>query len=257
MEKSTKKLLELSKDAAQSALSKLVELGENNVKSYSFSSEIPREIKATADVIIEDLILSCLLPTGIDIFSEECGLLKGNKNSTLKFIIDPIDGSVNFVRGILNCSISIALFDGDEAIFGVLASYPDGSITWGGKGVGVFCNNAKLVVSNIDNPEKGVLCTGFPSRFNFDTESILLQIDIMSQFGKTRMLGSASQSLLQVASGGVECYAERNIMLWDVAAGIAIVEGAGGRVRRIPRTSGGELDIIADNGRLNLNIISW
>jgi myo-inositol-1(or 4)-monophosphatase len=241
-------LLGLSKNTARIALNKLIELDETCFKCYSFSSVTPRETKAEADIVIEDIILSHLLPTGIDILSEESGLLKGDRNSTLRFIIDPIDGTVNFVRGIANCSVSIALFDGDKAIFGVLASHPSGDITWGGEEIGSFSGNLQLHVSKIDDPKKGVLCTGFPSRFNFDTESIASQIELMSRFGKTRMLGSASQSLLQVARGAVECYTEQEIMLWDVAAGIAIVKGSGGRVESHPGAVDFSLNVVVDNG---------
>jgi len=227
--KKIEKLLTLSINTARSALTKLRELDENGTKDYSFSSDIPREIKATADTIIEDLIIRNIGSTGIDILSEECGLIKGSNLSTLRFIIDPIDGSVNFVRGILNCSVSIALFDNDKPVFGVLASYPSGNIAWGGKDIGAFLDNIKLNVSMIDDPKKGILCTGFPSRFSFDDKSISSYMNLMSKFGKTRMLGSASQSLLYVAKGSVEAYLEKSIMIWDVAAGIAIIEGAGGK----------------------------
>ena len=71
---------------------------------------------------------------------------------------------------------------------------------------------------------------------------------LMSRFGKIRMLGSASQSLLQVALGSVECYSEQEIMLWDVAAGIAIVEGAGGRVAKRHGSFDFSLNVLADNG---------
>lgn len=210
-------------------MNKLIDLGKDDKKYYSFDSVIPREIKAKADAVIEKIILDKLIPTGVDILSEECGLLIGSKNSSLRFIIDPIDGTVNFVRGIADCSVSIALYDDDKPIFGVIASYPDGKIAWGGINIGAFCGDCKLKVSKIDTPGNGVLCTGLPSRYKYDSESISMLINLMSKFGKTRMLGSASQSLLLVAKGAVEYYLEYEIMLWDVAAGIAILEGAGGK----------------------------
>ena len=240
-------LLELSKNTASIALDKLIELGKEDKKCYSFDSVIPREIKATADAVIEKIILDKLIPTGIDIISEECGLLIGNKSSPLRFIIDPIDGTVNFVRGIADCSVSIALFDDDKPIFGVIASYPDGNISWGGIGIGAYCGDYKIKVSTIDTPKKGVLCTGFPSRYKYDAESISLLIDLIAKFGKTRMLGSASQSLLLVAKGAVEYYSEHEIMLWDVAAGIAILEGAGGKFTMTKGGSDYSLNVSADN----------
>jgi len=249
-------LLELSKLTAGLALDKLNEIDrQQNSKNYIFSSDVPREMKAAADKIIENLILEKLIPTGIDILSEEGGLLKGSGKSSLKFIVDPIDGTVNYVRGIAKCAISIALFDGDKAIFGVIATFPNGGIAWGGRGIGSFLEGVALSVSSICEAKKSVLCTGFPSRFNFDSESMKSQINLMSRFGKTRMLGSASQSLLQVAKGAVEYYAENEIMLWDVAAGIAIVEGAGGRVLKRKGLSENSYDVAADNTMFDLTTI--
>jgi len=247
-------LLDLSKKSARAALRKLTEIDNEGIKSYSFDKNITREIKAEADATIEKIILDELLPTGIDVLSEEIGLLSGDDNSSLRFIIDPIDGTVNFVRDIIDCSICIALFDRDKPLFGVIASYPSRKIAWGGRGIGAFLDDNQLEVSTIENPTEGVVCTGFPSRFNFNEESFSSQMKLMSKFGKTRMLGAASQSLLQVAKGSVECYSEQHIMLWDVAAGIAIVEGAGGRVN-ITNVDEIEnsINIIADNGFIRSN----
>jgi len=244
-------LLELSKNAVICAFNKLIELDKQGVKQYVFSDEIPKEAKARADTIIEKILINKLLVSGLSILSEESGLSKGESNSTLRFVIDPIDGTVNFVRGISNCSISVALFDGDLPVFGVLASYPSGAIAWGGKKIGAFIDNLEIKVSSIDNSEKGILCTGFPSRFQFNSESIFRQMNLMSEFSKVRMLGSASQSLLQVAQGSAEVYAETDIMVWDVAAGLAIVEGAGGIFSTSPGSCEYALDVIASNGLID------
>ena len=222
-------LLKLSKNAVADALNRLIELESDHVKGYKFSKEVPREIKAEADIIIEKILIDRLSISGLTLLSEESGIIKSQDDSNLKFIIDPIDGTVNFVRGICNCSISVALFDGDSPVFGVLASYPSGVIAWGGKDIGAFLNDTPISVSSIKDANNGVLCTGFPSRFEFNSRTMLEQTRLMQSFNKVRMLGSASQSLLKVAQGSVEAYAESNIMIWDVAAGIAIVEGAGGK----------------------------
>jgi len=245
-------LLQLSRQAANIALEKLRELDKKNVKQFSFSSGLPREIKAKADIVIEEILLKELGATRLDILSEEIGFCKGNNASNLHFIIDPIDGTVNFLRGICNCSISIALYNGDTPVFGIVASYPNGDIAWGGKKFGSFVNDKVINVSSIARSDKGILCTGFPSRFDLSSDAMLEQTELMSEFGKVRMLGSASQSLLQVAKGAAECYSEKEIMLWDVAAGIAIVEGAGGSVVVSPGSSELSLNVTADNGKLNL-----
>ena len=247
-------LLNLSKNAVVHALDKLIELDKKNIKDYQFSNEVPREVKAEADIIIEKILIDKLSISGLSILSEESGLIKSESNSNLRFIIDPIDGTVNFIRGICNCSISVALFDGNTPVFGVLASYPSGIIAWGGKGIGAFIGEMPINVSSIKDTKKGVLCTGFPSRFEFNSKTILEQIHLMQSFNKVRMLGSASQSLLQVAQGSVEAYVESNIMIWDVAAGIAIVEGAGGEFRINKQDYNYPIEVIASNNLIDKSI---
>ena len=78
---------------------------------------------------------------------------------------------------------------------------------------------------------------------------------MMSKFGKVRMLGSASNSLLQVAKGSAEAYSEQEIMFWDVAAGLALVEGAGGRVLKRKGLSENSYDVAADNTMFDLTTI--
>ena len=247
-------LLKLSKNAVVHALDKLIELDKKNIKDYQFSNEVPREVKAGADIIIEKILIDKLSISDLSILSEESGLIKSESNSNLRFIIDPIDGTVNFIRGICNCSISVALFDGNTPVFGVLASYPSGIIAWGGKGIGAFMGEIPINVSSIKDTKKGVLCTGFPSRFEFNSKTILKQIHLMQSFNKVRMLGSASQSLLQVAQGSVEAYVESNIMIWDVAAGIAIVEGAGGEFRINKQDYNYPIEVIASNNLIDKSI---
>ena len=247
-------LLKLSKNAVVHALDKLIELDKKNIKDYLFSNEVPREVKAEADIIIEKILIDKLSISDLSILSEESGLIKSESNSNLRFIIDPIDGTVNFIRGICNCSISVALFDGNTPVFGVLASYPSGIIAWGGKGIGAFMGEMPINVSSIKDTKKGVLCTGFPSRFEFNSKTILEQMNLMQSFNKVRMLGSASQSLLQVAQGSVEAYVESNIMIWDVAAGIAIVEGAGGEFRINKQDYNYPIEVIASNNLIDKSI---
>ena len=247
-------LLKLSKNAVVHALDKLIELDKKNIKDYQFSNEVPREVKAEADIIIEKILIDKLSISDLSILSEESGLIKSESNSNLRFIIDPIDGTVNFIRGICNCSISVALFDGNTPVFGVLASYPSGIIAWGGKGIGAFMGEMPINVSSIKDTKKGVLCTGFPSRFEFNSKTILEQIHLMQSFNKVRMLGSASQSLLQVAQGSVEAYVESNIMIWDVAAGLAIVEGAGGEFRINKQDYNYPIEVIASNNLIDKSI---
>tara|TARA_B100000795_G_scaffold263938_1_gene243754 strand:- start:1569 stop:2330 length:762 start_codon:yes stop_codon:yes gene_type:complete len=247
-------LLELSKKTVMLGLSQLSMLDKKNAKEYKFSTIVPREIKAEADLIIEKLLIDELSKSGLSILSEESGFIESSNNADLRFIIDPIDGTVNFIRGISDCSISVALFDGNVPIFGVLGSYPSGIIAFGGKGIGAFIGESPIHVSSIKDSKKGVLCTGFPSRFEFNSKTILDQMNLIQSFNKVRMLGSASQSLLKVAQGSVEAYVESNIMIWDVAAGLAIVEGAGGKFKINKLNYDHPIDVIAYNNLIDKSI---
>ena len=142
-------LLDLSKKAVSLAFKKLIELDKKNIKNYVFSDEIPREVKAEADIVIEKILIDKLALSGLSILSEESGLRKSEVDSNLRFIIDPIDGTVNFIRGIGNCSISVALFDDKTPVFGVLASYPSGIIAWR------YCSNQNSI-NNDDNNDISV-----------------------------------------------------------------------------------------------------
>ena len=252
-------LLLLAKDTARLSYRRLAKLQKKNTVQYKYSKQVSREMKAAADSIIEDEIIRHLAPTGLAILSEECGEISSNSNSNskLRFIVDPIDGTVNFIRGICSSGISIALFDKDRPLFGVIIVYPSGDMAWGGKEIGAYINDIPMQVSEISDVSKSVLCTGIPSRFNLDNNHNILNLNnLLIKFGKVRMLGSASISLLQVAKGSAEFYTEQDIMLWDIAAGLAIVEGAGGEISMLPGNYKYSFNVFASNGIVGHNLIS-
>jgi myo-inositol-1(or 4)-monophosphatase len=244
-------LLDVSIQAAQAAFSALT--NSDKLKQHSYSQDIPRELKAEADKILEQEILEKLLPLGLPVLTEEQGEIGVDATSGLKFVVDPLDGTVNFVRGLGGSSICIALCENNQPIFGVLCTIPDGDIIWGGKGMGAYQNELALNVSNISNLAESVVCTGFPARFPIeDTDASKAYIKRMSSFAKVRMLGSAALSLQSVARGSAEVYMEENIMLWDVAAGLAIVEGAGGVVSVSNGSVEKTINVVATNGHVSI-----
>jgi myo-inositol-1(or 4)-monophosphatase len=100
-------------------------------------------------------------------------------------------------------------------------------------------------------PEEGILFTGIPARFDFNsTQSVFTFNEMIRKFRKVRMIGAASISLLQVAKGAGDAYFEDDIMLWDVAAGISIVEGAGGTVSFFSKIQKYSLQVKASNSSL-------
>jgi myo-inositol-1(or 4)-monophosphatase len=242
-------LLALAKDAAQKAVKALAEV-DTGSSSYKFADDLPREMKSTADRVLEEIILDCLKPTGLPILSEEAGDLDGTVNIGLRWVVDPLDGTVNFMRGLAPCAVSIALYSGDLPVFGVIGDYPSGKLAWGGRSFGAFIEGCPIHVSTIPDKSKAILCTGFPSRFDFAGASASAFIGLVSSYSKVRMLGAASLSLLQVAKGAADAYAEQDIMIWDVAAGLALIEGAGGHISVSPGRYKNSHNIYASNGLL-------
>ncbi len=244
-------LLALTKRVATNAGRRLLGSGAEYQRKYEFSHDIRREIKARADALLDKEILDQLRPTGLALLSEESGALPGASASPLWFIVDPLDGTVNFVRGLGPSAISIALWHNQTPIFGVLCLLPTLALAWGGTGLGAFLDDRPIAVSGFTNKEQAVLCTGVPSRLDLESPAVgRRMVEMIRPYGKVRMLGAASLSLLQVAKGAADAYAEQEIMIWDVAAGLALVEGAGGKVNVVPGTHEHALDVFASNGRL-------
>ena len=248
------KLMLIAKKIVRKSLIILSEQDLNNQSLY-FKKNLRRELKANADQTLHLKIQNILNKTNIPIISEEDNKLKINKKFEEYWIIDPLDGTFNFIRDIGPCSISIAYVKHNQIIFGVIGEYPSKKIFWGGRSIGSFLNNKKLKVSNINTLKNSVLATGFPSRYQFTKKNINSFFKLIKKFSKIRMLGVASLSLVKIAEGKIDVYIEKNIMLWDVAAGLAIVEGAGGSYIIKRNKNNLKCDIISTNNKIKLH--SW
>ena len=252
------KLLNKTKTIVNEAIEILDSYNAEDLIKYSYFPENKREMKAKVDSIMDELIFNKLVKIGLPILSEEGGNNVINNDSTYRFIVDPLDGTVNFVRNVGPSAISIALYNGNIPIFGVVGNVLSKEIAWGGKDIGAFLGSKKLNVSDIKTLNEAILCTGFPSRFNVDNKEKLSEYcSFMGQFGKVRMMGSASISLLHVAKGSAEYYLEEDIMLWDVAAGLAIVEGAGGVITCTKGNFKNSLNVKASNGKIDNGMNKW
>ena len=244
-------LLELSKSiAAQAGQSLLSGLNQRH-KNYFHSVDYPKEIKALADIVLEKEILQVLGLKGLPILSEESGYIPGQQDSKYWFIVDPLDGTFNFVKGLGPSAVSIALWEDQKPIFGVIYNIVDRKLIWGGAGIGAYCDGQPISVSKVSIKNQASICTGFPVRLDLENETVVQSFWRMVRlFAKVRMFGSAAVSLVYVARGASDVYFEENIMLWDVAAGLGIVQGAGGGVYYSPGTIEHSLDVYTSNGIL-------
>ena len=205
-------------------------LYRNNSRLGAVKESFRRDIKIEADTVSEKIILEMLKKTSFSILTEEKGLIEGVGNS-YKWIVDPLDGSVNFSRSLpLNC-VSIGLFRNGQPYIGVIYDFIRKELFSGISEKKALLNGKKITVSSIKTKNDAVLCTGFPRNTSFSSNSLIKYIKNVQSFKKVRLLGSAALSLAYVASGRADSYFEEDIMVWDVAAGLAIVQGAGGKCK--------------------------
>lgn len=233
--------LELAKLAVRSARDVLVSRGNSiNV----IESTIGREWKIKADRYAEEVIIEILQKeSNYPIISEECGELFGV--GPYRWVIDPIDGSANYFRGIpLNC-ISVSLWENKTPVLGVTLDISRNDLVWGTVEGGAWCNDQSIQVSNVSDSTGAILGSGFPVGFDWTKESLAEATVLYSRFGKIRMLGSAALMMTWVARGLLDCYWERRIAIWDIGAGAALVEAAGGIIRFREFTPDNRVDVIA------------
>lgn len=163
------------------------------------------------------------------ILSEETGELRSESN--IKWIIDPIDGTVNFANGIPLCCISIGIEKDGEMIMGAVYNPFMNEFFFAEKGKGAFLNELMIRVSEKDKVIKSCLVTGFPYTYA-ETPNGPLQVfeKLIKQGIPVRRLGSAAIDLCWVAAGRFDGFYEHNLQAWDSAAGFLMVNEAGGNV---------------------------
>ena len=220
------KYLQDAKEAAKKAGKYLI--GEI---SKEINIEQDKDIKLYADKNSEKIIIDYLNSRyRIPILTEESGEL-GDIGEGLYWVIDPIDGTYNFYKGLDLCCVSIALWEGDNPVLGVIYEFKNDRLYYGVVGKGAWCDEKNISTSEIVELSRASLATGFPVYRSYSDEAIITFMDSVQCFKKIRMFGTAATSTAYVACGKIDVYIEEDIMLWDVAAGIALVLAAGGAVR--------------------------
>lgn len=194
-------------------------------------AEPGRDIKLQADRDAEETILAALGASPHPVLAEESGELGTIDPAKPFWIIDPLDGTMNFSRTLPFCAVSIALSTLDIPMLGVVYDFNRDDMYSGVVGEGAWRNGAPMHVSSITETGRAVLTAGFPVNFVYEDAPLMEFARMARRFRKLRMFGSAALSLAYVAAGLADAYAEDDIMFWDVAAGMALVAAAGGHVR--------------------------
>jgi myo-inositol-1(or 4)-monophosphatase len=189
-----------------------------------FVSEIDMSAEAQ---IIE--ILTARVP-GAAILAEETAstLAPECRARGVTFVIDPLDGTTNFLHGVHEYAVSIAALVDNELAAGVVVHVPRDEWYTATRGGGAWCDGARIGVSTIDAPDRALIATGFPYKGGHDIETYLGQMGrLMTHTAGLRRPGSASLDLAGVACGRFDGFWENSLAPWDIAAGILIAREAG------------------------------
>jgi myo-inositol-1(or 4)-monophosphatase len=198
---------------------------EAEVNTKSANNLVTHVDHTAEDRIVE--ALEKLLPNAGFIAEEG----SGEQGVGLNWIIDPLDGTTNFVHGVPCYCISIALVDGTEPLLGVVNEVTRDERFTAWKGGGAYLNGKPIRVSARKELQDSLLATGFPyDDFGYEAEYMDLLRELMHRTRGIRRLGSAAADLAYVACGRFEAFYEYGLNSWDVAAGVLLVREAGGKV---------------------------
>lgn len=236
-------LLQMAEAAAREAGTYLRQAGDAGRLVHVATA---RDVKLEADREAERRVRVSLAGTGLAVIGEEEGgdptLYQGQEPY---WVVDPLDGTHNYLRGVPLCCVSIGLMRGDTAILGVIHDFNADATYTGIVAESFAINGQPIEPAWATSKALGTLQTGFPSARDYGEEALLGFVRKVQGYQKTRLLGSAALALAWTAAGLMDCYYEEAVRLWDVAAGIALVQAAGGVVRMSP-TPGGSQPLMFD-----------
>jgi len=202
------------------------------VQHLQVSMKGPSNFVTAADHKAERILYDELAKArhGYSFLMEESGLVEGPDKTHL-WIIDPLDGTTNFLHSIPHFAISIALQREGELVAGLIYNPANGDFFTAEKGKGAFYNDRRLRVAARTRLEECVIVTGVPHRGKDHHDAYLLQLaEVMKAVSGIRRTGAAALDLAWLAAGRYDGYWERGIQPWDIAAGILILREAGGFV---------------------------
>ena len=228
-------------------------LREHYGSALEVNEMLDYDIKLDLDVRSQQLITDHILNTFPDhaIYGEEG--IGGNQESPYQWIVDPIDGTVNYFYGIPHFCISIALRKDGEIIAGVIYDPMLDEMFAVEKGGPAMLNGKTISVSKRAEMSSAVVTIGFSKTRESMDAGFARYKRIAVQVRKTRMLGSAALAMAYIACGRLDAYIEEQISIWDIASGLLLVEAAGGKVDLRPHSSGAEKHaIVAWNGKIPL-----
>ena len=230
------------------------------LEKLQVSSKGPGDFVSAADKKTEKIIIDELLKAHPDygILSEEAGIIN-KENKEKRWIIDPIDGTMNFLNGIPQFAISIGYEEKNEIISGIIFDPIKDEMFFAERGSGAFLNNSRIRVSNKKKLEDSILVTGGPKFNSQKKENIFEEYISVSKKVSTpiRKFGSAALDIANVACGRFDGYWQWELNYWDIAAGIIILKEAGGFIDFLGKNDKSSIkkNIIATNSNIHQDLL--
>ena len=208
------------------------------VENLQVSAKGPSDFVTNADTHAEKIIINELLKSkkNYSILSEEAGFIK-NKDEKNIWIVDPIDGTSNFLHGIPHFAISIALKSDNEIVSGIILDPIKNEMFFAEKNNGSYLNNKRIRVSKKKDLNKCLFATNGKKFKNVDLNS--------------RKTGCAALDMAYVAAGRFDGFFQENLCLWDIAAGIILINEAGGNINSFDLTKKEKIEILASSTSIN------
>ena len=227
---------------ASEKASKILIRDFGEIENLQVSKKGPSDFVTNSDLKAEKIILEELIKArpNYSIISEENGI-KINKDKNNTWIIDPIDGTINFLHGIPHFAISIALKSKDEIVSGLIFDPIKNEMFFAEKNNGAFFNNQRIRVSKKNQINDCLFATGGKIKNEPDLPF--------------RKSGSAALDMAYVAAGRYDGYFQHNLNLWDIAAGIILIKEAGGILNEIDLSNNKNIKVITSSSDINSKLL--
>ena len=232
----------------------IFEAGNLLIKKKEILSEVilstNKDIKLKADILAEKAIKDIIEnESDYPILAEESGL-SSKDIPNIFWVVDPLDGTANYARNIPICCVSIALVSNLKPILGVIFDFINNDLYEGSIYTKALLNNEEMSVSKVTSSSEGILITGLPNNTDYSDNALLKMVKDFQHWRKVRMIGSAAMASVYIASGKADLYTEKKTYLWDIAAGAAIVNAAGGKAEITNFTDNYQVDVYFSNSKI-------
>ncbi len=240
--------------------SKVIIRDFGEIEKLQVSEKGPGDFVTASDRRVEKILIEELEKSNYSFLTEETGKIEG-KNNEKRWIIDPIDGTFNFLNGLPHFAISIAYEEKAEVISGIIFDPIKNEMYYAEKGNGAYLNNSRIRVSNKSDFKSACLVTGGPKFTSKNRKKILDEYTKISMEVRAhiRKSGSAALDLAYVAAGKYDGYWQRELNYWDIAAGAIIVKESGGFIENLTGESLGEgkIDLVASNSKIHKKLTDF